>query len=120
MPDFPPVIDLSTFTAADGFIIQGNYGEKAGYSVSSAGDVNGDGFDDIIVGGTTGTDASGWADLAHVVFGSAGGFGTVDLANLGNAGFVIEGDAFQVCAGAKSAAGDVNGDGFADLIVGAP
>ncbi len=45
------MIDLTTLDAAQGFIIQGDAaGDQAGSSVSSAGDVNGDGFDDLIVG----------------------------------------------------------------------
>ena len=45
------VIDLTELDPADGFIIQGDAaGDSLGFSVSSAGDVNGDGIDDIIVG----------------------------------------------------------------------
>ena len=46
------VIDLTSLSAAEGFIIQGviRLSDSAGFSVSSAGDVNGDGFDDLIVG----------------------------------------------------------------------
>ena len=46
-----PIIDLSTLAAAQGFVIQGDAAEdQAGFSVASAGDVNGDGIDDLIVG----------------------------------------------------------------------
>ncbi|MEP2927352.1 MAG: hypothetical protein ABJP31_25070, partial [Bauldia litoralis] len=132
------VIDLSnvgsSFTAATGFIIQGDEAaDQTGYSVSSAGDVNGDGFDDLIVGARQGDDGGGQAGEAYVVFGTASGFGTVDssgrsvidLSNVGSSftaatGFVIQGDeAIDRAADSISSAGDVNGDGFDDLIVGA-
>ena len=93
--------------------------------MSSAGDFNGDGFDDLIIGAPYGDDAG----EAYVVFGTGSGFGTnvsgrqvVDLSNLTAAqGFIIQGDLMGDSAGVSvSSAGDVNGDGFDDLIVGAP
>jgi hypothetical protein len=124
------VIDLTSLTAAQGFIIQGDVAnDYAGFSVSSAGDVNGDGFDDLIVGASGGDDGGPSAGEAYVVFGSASGFGTadgtgrqvIDLTNLtAGQGFIIQGDAAVDFAGSSvSSAGDVNGDGFDDLIVGA-
>jgi len=124
------VIDLTSLTATEGFIIQGDAGnDRAGVSVSSAGDVNGDGFDDLIVGAPRGDDGGSDSGEAYVVFGTASGFGTtdgsgrqvVDLAGLSTSqGFIIQGDAAGDQAGwSVSAAGDVNGDGFDDLIVGA-
>ena len=124
------VIDLTSLTAAQGFIIQGDTAvDTAGFSVSSAGDVNGDGFDDLIVGAIGGDDGGSYAGEAYVVFGGAGGFGTavggrqvIDLTSLtASQGFIIQGDTERDYAGRSVAsAGDINGDGFDDLIVGAP
>ncbi|MBU4063925.1 MAG: integrin alpha, partial [Alphaproteobacteria bacterium] len=123
------VIDLTALTSAQGFIIQGDVaGDYAGQSVSSAGDVNGDGFDDLIVGAPLGDDGGSLAGEAYVLFGSAGFLGTnvsghqvIDLTNLSAAqGFIVQGDWADDQAGRSvSSAGDVNGDGFDDLIVGA-
>ena len=123
------VIDLTSLSAAEGFIIQGDEsGDSTGNSVSSAGDVNGDGFDDLIVGAVTGDDAGMNAGQAYVVFGTDAGFGAadgagrqvIDLSSLTAAeGFIVQGDgADDYAGGSVSSAGDVNGDGFDDLIVG--
>ncbi|WMS44552.1 hypothetical protein RDV64_09275 [Acuticoccus sp. MNP-M23] len=116
-------IELSALTAAQGFIIQGDTGgDQAGFSVSAAGDVNGDGIDDVIVGARNGNDGGSRASEAYVVYGQSGGVGTIDLSALtASQGFIIQGDASGDQAGwSVSAAGDVNGDGIADVIVGAP
>jgi hypothetical protein len=123
------VIDLGNLSPADGFIIRGanNY-DNAGYSVSAVGDINGDGFDDLIVGALNNSDGDIQAGAAYVVFGHSGGFGTtvggvqvLDLSNLSPAdGFIIQGDEAMGHLGRSvSAAGDIKGDGFGDLIVGA-
>jgi hypothetical protein len=116
-------IDLNNLTATQGFAILGiNPRDEAGTRVSGIGDINGDGFDDVIVG-APGADSGGSnAGAAYVIFGKAGGFGTVDLANLAEpTGFVIKGGAIYDSVGISvSGAGDVNGDGFDDFIVGAP
>ena len=119
-------IDLATLTAAQGFRIFGaDANDQSGHSVSSAGDVNGDGFDDLIVGARS-ADASGNAKAnageSIVIFGHASGFADIDLATLTAAqGFRIFGaDAGDQSGFSVSSAGDVNGDGFDDLIVGAP
>ena len=114
-------VDLVSLAAADGFKIQGDVtGDRAGFSVASAGDVNGDGYDDLIVGAPFGDDGGANAGEAYVIFGKASGFGTIDLTGLAAAdGFVIQGDVADYAANSVASAGDVNGDGYDDLIVGA-
>jgi hypothetical protein len=102
-------------------ILGADAGDALGTSVAAAGDVNGDGFDDLIVGAYL-ADPAGRvnAGSTYVVFGSAVKDRTVDLANLGSAGFRVDGSATNDLSGYSVAgAGDVNGDGYADLLVGA-
>ncbi|MBI5154155.1 FG-GAP repeat protein, partial [Candidatus Poribacteria bacterium] len=115
-------MDLSGLGSAHpGFRIRGEkLYDGSGYSVSDAGDVNGDGRADIIVGAPW-SDPGGRdrAGTSYVVFGKAATI-AVDLSDLGNGGFRIEGiDEKDKSGVSVSGAGDVNGDGLADLIVGA-
>ena len=120
---FGSLIDLTGLAVTDGFKIQGDLlGDQAGWSVSSAGDVNGDGFADILVGANGNDSGGGDAGAAYVIFGRASGFGSlIDLTSLSAAnGFKIQGDFPSDQAGfSVSSAGDVNADGFADILVGA-
>ncbi|MHC4990993.1 MAG: integrin alpha [Planctomycetota bacterium] len=97
--------------------------EESGVSVSSAGDVNGDGLRDIIVGAWKGSpDGNVAAGKSYVVFGKTGS-GRIELADVaaGLGGFVINGIIGSDFSGSSvSGAGDVNGDGLGDLLVGAP
>ncbi|HEV2746307.1 MAG TPA: hypothetical protein VGW34_03290, partial [Allosphingosinicella sp.] len=119
-----PEIDLGDPIApADGFaIVGGDEQDSAGISVSSAGDFNGDGFDDIILGAVGAEQAGGNSPgEAYLIFGKAGGFGTIDLGNLLPAqGFIIQGDEDQDRIGRSVSSADVDGDGFTDIIVGGP
>lgn len=113
----------SVATGTGGFVINGQAaGDQSGISVASAGDVNGDGFADVIVGAfqsdpTAGTDAG----RSYVVFGTAS-TAAINLSSIaaGTGGFVINGEAKNDASGISVAsAGDFNGDGLADLLVGA-
>ena len=105
-----------------GFQIQGiDPGDDSGFSVSGAGDVNGDGLGDLIIGAPNAESGSyiTSSGKSYIVFGRADNT-TVDLANLGAGGFVIEGDFIDDDSGrGVSGAGDVNGDGLDDVVVGA-
>ena len=89
MPTFPANVDLSTLDGTDGFSFStvpvSEFVASFCVAVSSAGDVNGDGFADILIGAPY----DGYLGATYVVFGKASGFDdTVDLSTLGGtAGF---------------------------------
>ena len=87
--------------------------------MSGAGDVNGDGIDDLIIGAPYGDPERPYdAGASYVVFGTDQGFpATIDLAT--DADLIIQGAAGRRSGCSVSGAGDVNGDGIDDLIIGA-
>ena len=113
------LIALSDTLGSQGFVIQGpDNGDFAGRSVAIAGDVNGDGLADVIVGAPFSDEGGVDAGAAVVVFGSPLG-AAVDGANLGSHGFVIRGTTSNsVSCESVIGVGDVNGDGLADLGLG--
>lgn len=104
-----------------GFIINGiGIGDRSGISVSGAGDVNGDGLDDVIIGAFQASPESAREGAAYVVFGTAA-TDPIELSDIesGFGGFAILGINTDDWTGFNvSGGGDVNGDGRDDVIVG--
>ncbi|MFB2935939.1 choice-of-anchor Q domain-containing protein [Aerosakkonemataceae cyanobacterium BLCC-F154] len=120
---FNPSFNLSSLNGNNGFVLNGiNADDSSGYSVSGAGDINGDGIDDLIIGSPDADPSGDRSGQIHVVFGQQGGFSpTFNLSSLnGSNGFTINGVAANALTGLDvSDAGDINGDGIDDLIIGA-
>ncbi|MBF0153573.1 MAG: FG-GAP repeat protein, partial [Magnetococcales bacterium] len=120
---FASTLDVSAAGAlngTNGFVINGPTTSRAGYSVQFAGDVNGDGFDDLLIG-TFGINHANSPGLAFLVYGNGAGFSpSLNLASLTAAqGLEIQGSNGDDLGLAVSTAGDINGDGYADILVGA-
>ncbi|MBK9226722.1 MAG: FG-GAP repeat protein [Ignavibacteria bacterium] len=102
---------LSTFSSWNA---EGNQASaEFGNSVSTAGDVNGDGYSDVIVGAFLYDNGQTDEGISFVYYGSASGLSLTS-------NWTAEGNQAYVSFGSSvSTAGDVNGDGFSDVIVGA-
>ena len=103
--------------------IAGSGGNAAGFSLAAAGDVDGDGLADLLVGGLAGSGAlasSHGPSFAYVVYGDRAA-SDLALSSLGTAGAVLVDATSGDRAGPSVAgAGDVTGDGRPDVLVGAP
>jgi len=92
-----------------------SYYDLAGTSVASAGDVNGDGYDDILIGAPEDNEGGSNAGAAYLILGPVSG--TIDL---GTAHAKILGRSWSSAGTSVASAGDVNGDGYDDILIGAP
>ena len=112
-------LDLS-LSQADASFIGEVIDDRSGFSVASAGDVNGDGFDDFLIGAYSNDDGGTNAGQTYLFLGRAAADWGMDLSlSQANASFIGEA-AFDLSGFFVTFAGDINGDGFGDFLIGAP
>lgn len=117
---FVSPFNLSTMTPSDGIIFTTTGGSAAhlGFVLGKANDVNGDGIDDIYI---TAYSANSGAGEAYIVYGTLTPPSSISMASLGSAGVTINGLAASSNLGwSMGSFNDINGDGLADIAIGAP
>ncbi len=93
-------------------------GDQAGYALTMCGDVDGDGFDDLLVAAPFNDDVGADAGKVYLVLGEWLGWGTG--VSLADADASLTGSAAGDEAGASLGSGDINADGYDDVVIGAP
>ena len=109
-----PVTGTINLSTANATLVGEEAGDSAGYDVSNAGDVDGDGHDDLLVGAFRNSEGAHYAGAAYLVLGPVTGSRDLSLADA-----KLVGEGRGDAAGPVSAAGDVNADGHDDILVGA-
>lgn len=121
--EFTSPVDLATPGQPGNFVIAGSNAERACYAADGAGDVNGDGLDDMLIGARNASPGGiSYGGSAYVVYGKLGAFPSVlQLSALnGTDGFRIDGNISGGTLGVGVAGvGDINGDGYDDVAAGA-
>ncbi|WP_338847443.1 DUF4214 domain-containing protein [Massilia sp. W12] len=116
---FDPAYSVAQLDGITGFIIHGEAAnDLSGIAVARAGDVNGDGLDDMLIGAR---DARSKAGSTYLLYGSRDPFAKDIYLNSINGvnGMRLDGVTGDWSGGSVSAAGDINGDGYGDLVIGA-
>ena len=107
----------TSLSKADASFWGENAGDWSGWSVSGAGDVNGDGFDDFLIAAYWNSDGVSFAGQSYLIFGKASGWAMDSKLSNADASFWAEHD--YDGSNMVSGAGDVNGDGYDDFLIGA-
>ncbi len=92
--------------------------DMSGFSVAGGGDVNGDGYDDILIGAYNNDEGGSNAGQTYLIFGKASGWAKDTDLSASDASFWGE-DADDWSGHSVSIVGDVNGDGYDDILIGA-
>ncbi len=117
------ILELDNLNGSNGFKINGEFSTLSSYSVSNAGDINNDGITDLLIGAPGSSYPVYTLGYCYVIFGQTtiGSLGIIELANLnGTNGFKIYPESNLTNSYSVSEAGDINDDGIADLLIGAP
>ncbi|MBU1622222.1 MAG: integrin alpha [Nanoarchaeota archaeon] len=108
----------TSLSNADASFIGEDANDFSGYSTAGAGDVNGDGYDDFLIGAPYDEEGGSTAGQTYLILGQAGGWNMDRNLSTANASFIGE-DAADRGGVVVSGAGDVNGDGYDDFLIGA-
>lgn len=114
----PDTVDLSSLGDRGLEINQPNILNRFGFSIAAAGDVNGDGFDDLVIGAPL-ADPVGRnnAGEVYVIFGQDRR-SSLDVSSLGSRGFLIRGPSGEGAGDSVGGGGDIDGDGLDDIVIG--
>ncbi len=110
-------MDTDLLSVADSSFWGENINDLAGIAVAPAGDVNGDGYDDFLIGAQQNDDGGENAGKTYLIFGRASGWAADTNLSNADASFIGENGA-DYSGNSLAPAGDVNADGYDDFLIG--